>query len=81
MQGKAADLIELRMLAEERRIRKERWAARMLLQIHDELIFEVPPDEVKAMAELARNEMSHVQKLSIPLKVDVKIGPNWAEAQ
>ncbi len=53
----------------------------MLLQIHDELIFEVPPDELSKLAELVSAEMAGVMPLAVPLKVDVKAGPNWADAE
>jgi DNA polymerase-1 len=53
----------------------------MLLQIHDELIFETPPEEFAEMQELVREEMSGVMKLAVPLKVDVKTGRNWAECE
>ena len=53
----------------------------MLLQIHDELIFEVPSDQLHALAELVTEEMAGVYALNVPLKVDVKAGPNWAAAE
>jgi DNA polymerase-1 len=53
----------------------------MLLQIHDELIFEVSPDTVTALAALVREEMAGACRLVVPLKVDVKVGPNWADAR
>ena len=81
IQGSAADLIKLAMIRIYRRLRQEKLAARMLLQIHDELVFEVPASEVEALARLVADEMAHVLPLSVPLKVDVKAGPNWAECQ
>jgi DNA polymerase I len=63
------------------RVRRERLPARMLLQIHDELVFEVPAPEVDYLAALLREEMSSVMRLSVPLKVDVKVGDNWAECE
>lgn len=81
IQGSAADLIKLAMIAIHRRLRRESFATKMLLQIHDELIFEVPPDELDNMAHLAAEEMAGVQQLAVPLKVDVKIGRNWAEVE
>ena len=53
----------------------------MLLQIHDELLFEVPPDEVNELARLVVAEMSGVMPLRVPLQVDVKFGDNWAECE
>jgi DNA polymerase-1 len=81
IQGSAADLIKLAMIAIHRRLRRERLAARMLLQIHDELIFEVPSDQVDYLASLVSEEMVGAQPLGVPLKVDVKVGPNWADAK
>jgi DNA polymerase-1 len=81
IQGSAADLIKQAMLAIHNRFRRERFPARMLLQIHDELIFEVPTRELESLARMAVDEMVSVQRLGVPLKVDVKAGKNWAEAE
>jgi DNA polymerase I len=81
IQGSAADLMKLAMIAVHRRLQREKLGSRMLLQIHDELVFEVPPDELLYLAQLVSEEMAGVRKLSVPLKVDVKAGPNWAEAE
>jgi len=81
VQGSAADLIKLAMLSVHRRARREKLAARMLLQIHDELVFEVPPDELDYLGELVTQEMVGVLKLSVPLKVDLKSGDNWADCE
>jgi len=81
IQGSAADLIKQAMIAIHRRLRCESLAAKMLLQIHDELIFEVPAHELDCLAKLVAQEMAGVQQLAVPLKVDVKIGRNWAEVE
>jgi DNA polymerase-1 len=81
IQGSAADLIKLAMIAIHRRLKHEKLAARMLLQIHDELIFEVPSDQLNDLAELIQQEMVGVRALEVPLKVDVKAGMNWADAK
>ncbi|MHB8899547.1 MAG: DNA polymerase [Thermoguttaceae bacterium] len=81
IQGSAADLIKLAMLAVRRRLVAERRRCRMLLQIHDELVLEVPPQEVEAVASLVSEEMSRAWPMSVPLKVDVKAGSNWADAE
>jgi DNA polymerase-1 len=81
IQGSAADLIKQAMIATHRRLRRDRLPARMLLQIHDELIFEVSPDAVATLATLVREEMAGVCRMLVPLRVDVKSGPNWADAQ
>jgi DNA polymerase-1 len=78
IQGSAADLIKQAMIAIHRRIQQERLQARMLLQIHDELVFEVPSPELARVAELVVAEMTGAARLDTPLKVDVKCGPNWA---
>jgi DNA polymerase-1 len=83
IQGSAADLIKLAMLHVYRRLKDEGCRARMLLQIHDELVFEVPPDEFAAVAALVREEMTTPRerelKLQVPLKVDLAAGPNWLD--
>jgi len=81
IQGSAADLMKLAMVAIHRRLRKEHLPARMLLQIHDELIFEVHSDQLHQLAELVREEMVGAHTLNVPLKVDIKAGPNWAAAE
>ena len=81
IQGSAADLIKLAMLAVHRRLRSEGWVARLLLQIHDELLFEAPVEELAALATMVREEMSQVLGLSVPLVVDVKTGGNWAQTE
>ncbi len=79
IQGSAADLIKLAMVAIHRRLGAQKLPARMLLQIHDELVFEVQQSAVDELAALVRHEMSQVRPLAVPLKVDVKVGPNWAD--
>ena len=81
IQGSAADLIKLAMLAIHRRLREEKLEAKMLLQIHDELIFEAPEDSIGQLAALVREEMQNVMQLRVPLKVDVKTGLNWAACE
>jgi DNA polymerase-1 len=81
IQGSAADLIKLAMINIHRRLRKENLSARMLLQIHDELVFEVPPGEFNYVAQMVADEMSGVMELTVPLKVDLKSGDNWADCQ
>ena len=80
IQGTAADLIKIAMIHIQRRIEKEERKTKMILQIHDELVFEVPEDEIETVKQLVKEEMEGVTKLSIPLKVDIGIGKNWAEA-
>ena len=80
-QGSAADLIKVAMIHIHRRLRDEKLAARMLLQIHDELLFEVPRDEVKTLTDLVRREMTEAIELSVPLVVNVGAGDNWLETK
>jgi DNA polymerase-1 len=77
IQGSAADLIKLAMIAIHRRLAHEKLRSRMLLQIHDELVFETPPGEVDRLGRLVTEEMTGVMKLCVPLAVDIQVGPNW----
>ena len=77
VQGSAADLIKLAMIRVRNALREAGLAARMILQVHDELVFECPADEVSPTAGIVRQEMESVMKLNVPLKVDVGVGPNW----
>jgi DNA polymerase-1 len=81
IQGSAADLLKLAMLNLYRRLRESKLKARMLLTVHDELVFEVPPKELDAVAELAATEMTTALELSVPLKVDLAAGSNWLEVE
>jgi DNA polymerase-1 len=79
LQGTAADLIKLAMIQIHQALRQKRLRAKMLLQVHDELVFEVPPEEAERVQGLVRSIMEGVYELKVPLKVDVKMGSNWAE--
>ena len=79
-QGSAADIIKSAMIKIFRRLNEEKLSAKMLLQIHDELVFEFPPQEQDALTELVKTEMEGVVQLKVPLVVDIGIGKNWAEA-
>ncbi len=81
IQGSAADLIKRAMLAVDHRICEQRLAARMLLQIHDELVFECPGAEIAALSSLVREAMTTALALDVPLKVDIASGPNWLDVQ
>ncbi|MDE2484409.1 MAG: DNA polymerase I, partial [candidate division NC10 bacterium] len=80
IQGSAADLIKVAMIAIFRRLRSERLETKMILQIHDELLFEVPEAELDVAKRVATEEMERAAALCVPLKVDIGIGVNWAEA-
>ncbi|MDP6044509.1 MAG: DNA polymerase I, partial [Phycisphaerae bacterium] len=81
VQGSAADLIKRAMINIAARIESEARPSRMLLQIHDELVFETPQDAVKSEREMIAAEMCGAVKLSVPLKVDIAAGSNWMEAK
>jgi DNA polymerase-1 len=81
MQGSNADIIKVAMIHIHRRLREEGRAARLVLQVHDELLLEVPDNEVKDVKELVRAEMVGAFDLDPPLAVDVGVGDNWAEAK
>ena len=80
IQGTAADIIKLAMTAVDRRLREGGFRARMVLQIHDELLLEVPQEEVAPVRELLVREMEHVIELSVPLTVECHDGKTWLEA-
>jgi DNA polymerase-1 len=79
IQGTAADLIKIAMVRMAAAMAERGLRARMLLQVHDELLFEAPPDEVPALEALAREVMESAMTLDVPLKVDIKSGNDWAE--
>lgn len=81
IQGSAADMIKLVMIAIHRRLRQDKRASKLILQIHDELVFEVPDSELNEVAQIVRTEMATVLPIRVPLKVDVKSGDNWAECE
>lgn len=79
LQGTAADLIKKAMIAIDREIVKEKLEGKMILQIHDELIFEIPDHEIDIFKSLVKKHMETIASLKIPLEVDIAIGKNWAE--
>jgi DNA polymerase-1 len=81
VQGSAADLIKMAMLKLHRKILGESLRSKMLLQIHDELVFESPRDEIDRLASAVTEEMTGAIALNVPLKVDVSVGPNWLDAE
>jgi len=81
IQGTAADIIKLAMVHMDAALQERKLKSRMLLQVHDELVFEVPEDELEIMKELVPEVMSHALALSVPLKSEVSYGTNWYEAK
>ncbi|MGE5487200.1 MAG: DNA polymerase I [bacterium] len=81
LQGTAADLIKLAMIEIDRELERRGLAARMLLQVHDELLFEAPPEEVEDVRRLVKTAMENVHPLNVPLVADVGVGGNWRDAK
>jgi DNA polymerase I len=83
IQGTAADLIKVAMLHVHHRLKNEKRRAKMLLQIHDELVFEVPPEELQSVAAVVREEMTQAlaQQLQVPIQVDLSVGNNWLDVK
>jgi len=81
LQGTAADLIKMAMIAIDRRLAAGNFQAKMILQVHDELLFEAPGDERDALEALVREEMENVYPLAVPLVVEICVGPNWRDMQ
>ncbi|HID24204.1 MAG TPA: DNA polymerase I, partial [Planctomycetaceae bacterium] len=79
IQGSAADLIKRAMIAVHRRIQQDALPGRMLLQIHDELVFEAPREALREFIRTIQEEMESAMRLNVPLKVDVKVGENWLD--
>ncbi|MCC6544816.1 MAG: DNA polymerase I [Nitrospirae bacterium] len=80
VQGSAADMIKLAMINIQRRLVREGLKAKMILQVHDELLFEVPEEELAAAKDIVIEEMEGVMALSVPIKADSGVGKNWREA-
>jgi DNA polymerase-1 len=79
VQGTSADIIKIAMVNLHREMAKRSLKSIMTLQVHDELVFEVPPAEMETMQLLVKEIMPDAMKLSVPLKIDVRTGPNWGE--
>ncbi|MGA3317528.1 MAG: DNA polymerase I [Candidatus Korobacteraceae bacterium] len=81
LQGTAADLIKIAMIRIDAELHERKLRSRMLLQVHDELVFEVPEDEVDTMRRLVSERMENVYALKVPLRVEVGVGPNWRDME
>jgi len=81
VQGTSADIIKVAMLRIHEEMRRNNMKSAMLLQIHDELLFEVPPDEFDSLCHIVRDLMPTAVEMAVPLKVDLKAGPNWAHME
>ena len=80
IQGTAADIIKVAMIRIQNRIEESGLSSKMIMQVHDELVFEVPSSEREEVMTLVKKEMEEVIKISVPLKVDINAGKNWDEA-
>ena len=80
IQGSAAEIIKLAMISVDRRLRDEQWQTKMVLSVHDELVFDVPEAELTAVSALIKEEMENVVLLEVPLVVEIGVGENWLEA-
>ena len=80
IQGTAADIIKIAMVNIYNKIKSMRLKSKMILQVHDELIFNIPKEEISIMKSLIVSEMENAYKLSVPLLVECGIGKNWLEA-
>ena len=79
LQGTAADLIKMAMISIDARLKEEKLAAKMILQVHDELLFELPVKEKSKLEKLVKEEMENVHKLAVPVVVEMGTGPNWRD--
>ncbi|HEY6338821.1 MAG TPA: DNA polymerase, partial [Candidatus Sulfotelmatobacter sp.] len=81
LQGTAADLIKIAMIRIDAVLRERNLKSRMTLQVHDELVFEVPENEIEIMKSLVREHMEQAHALAVPLQVDMGVGPNWRDLE
>ena len=81
IQGTAADIIKLAMLKVEGLLRQNNFKTKMLLQVHDELIFEVPPQEIAGLINMLHDSMEHAVDLEVPLKIDINVGFDWYDTE
>ena len=81
LQGTAADIVKLAMIELQGELGRRRLKSKMILQVHDELLFEVPPEELEEMKGLIEEIMPRAMDLSVPLKVEIKVGRNWGEME
>ena len=80
IQGTAADVIKIAMIRILDEMKKKKLNSRMLLQVHDELVFDVDKNEVEVMQELVKQNMENAVKMAVPLEVEMNIGENWLQA-
>ena len=81
IQGTAADILKMAMVKLHNILKEKKLKTKMLLQVHDELIFDVPEDEIDEVKEIVRDTMENIYKLDVPLKVEINYGKDWYEAK
>jgi DNA polymerase-1 len=79
VQGSAADIMKIAMINTQRKLKKISAQSKILIQVHDELVFDVPKNEIKSIVPLIKAEMETAIRLDVPLTVDVDYGPNWLD--
>ncbi len=80
IQGSAADIIKIAMIKIHQKLQSEHWKSKMLLQVHDELVFDAHKDELEALKQMIKHEMEHAYTIKVPLDVEIGVGENWLEA-
>ena len=80
IQGTSADIIKMAMISLQEKLDKKKFRSQMILQVHDELLFDTVPEEKEELIQMARSEMESAIKLDVPLRVDAGEGKNWDEA-
>jgi len=80
VQGSAADIIKIAMINIDRKLSEESWKSKMILQVHDELVFDVQKNELESLKIMVKKEMEHAFLFEVPLIVNIGIGKNWLEA-
>ena len=81
IQGTAADILKMAMVKLHNILKEKKLKTKMLLQVHDELIFDIPEDEIDEVKEIVRDTMENIYKLDVPLKVEINYGKDWYEAK
>ena len=81
IQGSASDIVKIAMLKVHQAIKREKLHAKMILQVHDELVFEVPTEEVERTSQVVKEAMEKAVQLDVPLEVEIGAGKNWMDAK
>ena len=81
LQGSSADIIKIAMINVHRRLKENGYKARLVLQVHDELVIDAPKEEAEEVSALLQEEMENAVKLNVPLTVEVGVGANWYESK